>query len=173
MERGWAYGRLRDECGMTQEQIAAALGCSVSTVSRYQSLLELSDGTQKKVYSGTISTERAVQAVAKHRKKSRETGAPKKPINLTKPDHDHFSPNHHLANKAKVMCDAREHDGRRRFAGACHACWETVIRQDESTVQKTSWETAGMHTPFLAPISPDGAIRTDATLRANGNGHVS
>ena len=37
-----------------------------------------------------------------------------------------------LARKAAGICDAREHNARRRIGKiACGQCWETFIRQDE------------------------------------------
>jgi ParB family transcriptional regulator, chromosome partitioning protein len=164
MEKAEAYGRLRDEFGLTLAEIAKQSGLTTSTIGYYLTLLELSDKSKDDVRTGKMSADRAVSAVREHRKKDRVKKG-QKPVNVGW-EPDAFNDRHHLNKKARTMCVAREHSGRRRFAGACHACWETVIRQDQSKVDAVEYGDAGLGTvPFVPPIpiTPDGAIRTNAT----------
>ncbi len=155
MDRAKAYGRLRDELNMTQAQIAQRLGVDTSTVSRYLSLLELSDKSQQAVRTGRLTVEDAIAAIQKHRAQARRKKG-QMPIDAGW-EPDHLGPGHHLAKKARVMCDAREHNSRRRLGGtACGACWETVIRQDEArAIAVQIREQSGE----LSPITADGSIR--------------
>jgi ParB/RepB/Spo0J family partition protein len=173
MERAEAYGRLHNEFGLTQTQIAKQTGFTTTTIGYYMSLLELSEDSKQKVREGKMSADRAVSAVREHRQKNRSKEG-KKPVNLGW-DPDPFNPTHPQNKKAKVMCAAREHGGRRRYAGACHACWEMAIRQDQTTIDTADYGDAGLAIPFvspapLMPISPDGDIRTDWHPTNNGNG---
>lgn len=160
MERAKAYGQLRNEGKMTQDQIAEKLGVTASTVSRYMALLELSDRSQTDVRTGKLSVEKAVDAVQRNRAKNRQKEG-KKPVDVGW-EPDHFSVNHHLARKARVMCDARDHNNRRRHGGACGACWETVIRQDQDRVNRAAELSDSVP---LVPISPDGNIRVSGGVR--------
>lgn len=167
IERARAYGRLRDEFHMTQEQIADRCGFTVSTVSRYLTLLELSDKAQKDVHEGRLKVERAVQIVQEHRAKGRKKEG-KKPIDVGW-EPDHFSKNHRLAKKAAIMCQARECSGRRRLGGACGDCWERVIRADERKAVTVELGEAGLDLPaamLAIPISSDGAIRANGVRGA-------
>lgn len=168
MERAEAYGRLRDEGGMSQGEIAQRLSLNTSTVSRYLSLLELSDKSKNDVRTGKLSVENAITAVKKHRAGQRKKEG-KKPVDVGW-EPDHFTRNHHLARKAQTMCDAREHTGRRRLGGvSCGQCWETVIRQDEAKVQHAMFmeqlKEAGlsMNVPFLPPIMTAGTQKPNGT----------
>jgi ParB family chromosome partitioning protein len=163
MEKAKAFGRLRDEFDMTMAQIANSIGVDTSTVSRYLALLELSDRTQKRVASGSLSVDDAIKAVRIQRAKNRKE-AGHKPADVGW-EPDHFTKDHHLAKKARTMCDAREHTGRRRIGKiACGQCWETVIRQDEVKVQQVQFQEAGISVPFLPPIMTAG------TRKSSGNG---
>ena len=119
-----AFGRLRDELKMTQPQIAAETGISLSNVSNSLALLELSVDTQERVRDGKLPAGEALRLVrrrraAQRRKKggSGQTGAVWEP--------DTFTVKHPLARNAVVLCDARQHNSRRRlgragaFPGAC------------------------------------------------------
>lgn len=162
MERAVAYGRLRDEAGMTQTQIAQRLSLNVGTISRYLSLLQLSDKSQEDVRTGKLSVENAVKAVQKHRAKVRKK-AGKKPVDVGW-EPDHFTDRHHLAKKARRMCDAREHNARRRLGNiACGQCWEDAIRQDQTTVLHSAYLDAkrdSFQPTFMPPFeTADGAAR--------------
>ena len=148
MERARAYGRLR-EFGRTQKQIAELLGVKDHTISRYLSLLELAPQAQKRVENRQLSVEDATAIIAKHRAKVRESKGQLPTSVGWEPDH--FTEKHFLARKAKKTCDVREHNNRRRRGGACDQCWETVIRQDEATVQQAAWREQGHDIPFLSP----------------------
>jgi ParB/RepB/Spo0J family partition protein len=164
MEKAEAYGRLRDEFGLNQTEIAKRTGFSTATIGYYLSLLELSDKSKNDVRIGKISADRAVSAVREHRKTNKEKDGKKLDLGW---DPDPFSTSHPLAKRAGVMCVARGHKGHRRFGGACHACWEVVIRQDQSNIDYVDYGNSGLAVPFvpplLVPISPDGGIRTDMT----------
>jgi ParB/RepB/Spo0J family partition protein len=164
VERAKGYGRLRDEFGMTQEQIAARFGLTPGTIGRYLSLLELSDKSQKAVRDGRLSVENAIKAVQGNRAKNRKKEG-KKPIDVGW-EPDHFSEHHILAKKAKVMCDEMGHSTRRRYGGACHACWEVVIRADQTRLNHAMRLSDSV--PFIppVPITPDGAIRANGVTGA-------
>lgn len=155
MERAKAYGQLRDDYGMTQEQIGKRLGLTPSTISRYLSLLELSDKSKKAVRDGKVSVEQAVQAVQKHRAVTRKKNG-QAPIDVGW-EPDFFSRSHILAKKAEAMCDALEHSNRRRLGGiACGNCWNLVTRQDERKIVMAEY---GLTVPM--PITADGGVRVD------------
>ena len=162
VERAKAYGRLRDEAGMSQAMIAKRLGLSETTIGRYLSLLELSDKSIDAVKEGRLSVERAVTIITKHRAKQRKK-AGKKPLDVGW-EPDHFTKKHHLAKRAKLMCDAREHTSRRRLGDiACGQCWEDAIRQDQTTVLQAAYQDAqkeSSNVKFLPPFqTADGAAR--------------
>jgi ParB family transcriptional regulator, chromosome partitioning protein len=163
MERAEAYGRLRDENGMTQSSIARMLGLTDSTIGRYLSLLELSDKSKNAVRDGRLSVEKAVDAVQKHRAIRRKKQG-KKPIDVGW-EPDHFTDKHHLAKKARVMCDARNHSSRRRLGNiACGQCWEDAIRQDQTTVLQAAYNDGQKEKAKLTFVPPfataDGASRS-------------
>jgi ParB family chromosome partitioning protein len=151
MERAVAYGRLRDEVGMNLVQIATLIGQSESNVSRILGLLELNDKSRDAVRSGKLTVTHALDAVTRTRQKARKQKG-HKPLDVGW-EPDHYTRHHALAKKAAGMCDAREHNLRRRlgrdsgFAGACGQCWETVIRLDQTVVLKAEFRAAGVHIP--------------------------
>lgn len=167
MERAKAYGRLRDEFGMTQEQIAESQGLTGGSISRYLMLLELSPKSQNDVRTGKLGVERAIEVIKGQRAKDRKREG-KKPVDVGW-DPDPFSASHPLAKKAKTMCETREHSGRRRFAGGCHACWEMVIRIDQDKVNQARMKDADTSVVFQPPIPdlPNGAY---AATKSNGLG---
>jgi ParB family chromosome partitioning protein len=155
MEKAHAFEALMRETGKNQSEVARMIGVNSSTVGRYLSLLELAPQAQKRVSDGTLSVEDAIDAVIKHRAKARKDKGQAavdpgwEPLYLAK--------THPLAKKARTMCDAREHNNRRRLDGvACGQCFETVIRQDQSTVDRMEYneafKNAGLSVPFTAPI---------------------
>lgn len=168
MEKSKAYSRLRKE-GMTQAQIARAVGVHDSTVARYLALDELAPAAQERVRKGTLSVDNALDAVKRHRATGRKKEG-KKPIDPGW-DPDHFTRRHHLARKAETMCNAREHNGRRRlgreagYDGACGQCWETCIRQDQSTVDRVEYQGMGFDVPFIAPVMTAGTKTATANHR--------
>jgi ParB/RepB/Spo0J family partition protein len=147
IERAQAYGRLRDEFGLTQKQIGEQEGRHGSTISDHLLLLELTEDTQKRVADGSLSIGKAKQLVkrkraADRRKKggSGQTGAVWEP--------DWFTSKHPLFRKAAALCDLRAHNSRRRFGrtktspGACGECFETLIREDERLVVTATAQSA-------------------------------
>lgn len=162
LERAEAYGRLRDEAGMSQADIARRLGLHDSTIARYLSLLELSDKSKEAVKEKRITVEKAIAAVQKHRASQRRRKG-KKPAEVGW-EPDHFTKKHHLAKRARVMCDAREHNSRRRLGDvACGQCWEDAIRQDQTTILQAAYlegQREKMNPTFLPPFhTADGAAR--------------
>lgn len=136
IEKAKAMGRLRDEGDKTSSQIARAVGMSDATVCNYLALLELDDASQERVREGSLPVAAAVQAVRKTRAKARKRAGhsdQRKSMALTW-EPDHFTDTHPLARKAGALCDAREHNARRRIGPACGACWEVVIRDDQTVV---------------------------------------
>lgn len=168
MEKAKAYGRLRDEFGMTQAQIATEAGLHISSISRYLKLLDLAPQAQERVAKGTLKVEDALAAVTKHRAKQRVKEG-KKPVDVGW-EPDHFTDMHHLAKKARVMCDAREHTSRRRLGPACGQCWEDAIRQDQTTVLQAAYLEAkrdSFQPTFMPPFNTaDGEVRNGVV----GNG---
>lgn len=161
IERAKAYARLRDEFGMTQREIAKRLHFTETTIGRYLSLSELSDKSQRDVLSGKLSVDNAVKAVKMARGKKRVQSG-KKPIEVGW-EPDHFTSHHHLAKKAKNLCDAREHNRRRRLGGvACGQCFEDAIRQDQTTVLQQAYLDAqreGNNPVFMPPFMTANGIK--------------
>lgn len=162
MDRAVAYGRLRDDCGMTQRQIATMLHLNETTIGRYLSLLDLAPKHQEEIRSGKMPVERAIKVITEHRKRMRAKQG-KKPVDVSW-EPEHFTSKHPLAKKARVICDAREHTSRRRYDGvACGQCFEEAIRQDQTKVLQAAYLDAqreGVNPVFLPPfISADGKPR--------------
>jgi ParB/RepB/Spo0J family partition protein len=151
MERARAYGKMRDEFGLTQHQIADRLGVKTWTVSRYLSLMDLAPQAQKRVEDGKLKVDDAIAAVKKHRAKERDKKG-HAPVDVGW-EPDFFSDKWFLARRAINTCRAREHNSRRLLwpNGACGACCDTVIRQDEAKVQATSLRDQGFDVPFQSP----------------------
>lgn len=147
IERAIGYGKLRDEYGMTQQQIAQAQGITDATVNHYMALLELDFKSQERVIRGSVTVNDAVKAVRAHRQQRRKKEG-KKPATVFW-EADWFTASHPLARKAATICDARQHTRRRRlgkkyqYAGACGECWETAIRQDQDVVGALKGEVGG------------------------------
>lgn len=142
MERAHAYDRLRKEMGMNATQIAIQLGLSVSAVTDSLSLLELAPATQKRVRDGKLGVTEAKRLVRAHRAQvRRQAGQPR--VGATW-EPKWFAPTHPLAKAATAMCDARDHQLRRRFGGACGQCWELVIRRDQEIIDKALAESGDL-----------------------------
>jgi ParB family transcriptional regulator, chromosome partitioning protein len=150
VERAEGYGRLRDEFGLTQAQIAHQMGLSVSVIAKSLALLELSNDTLERVRNGSLPVGEALSAVYRRRAAVRrrkggtgQTGAVWEP--------DWFTVKHPLAKQAAALCDGRGHNSRRRhgkagyFPGACGECWESVVRADERIVAATAEASAAWH----------------------------
>jgi len=140
MEKAVAMGQLRD-LGLTGSRIAKAIGMTDATVSAYLTLLELDKSTQARVRDGRLPMMDAVRAVRKTRAldRARSGKADRGETTAASWEPDHFTAGHPLARNAAALCDAREHNLRRRIGKlACGQCWETVIRQDERVVNAVS-----------------------------------
>lgn len=133
IEKAEAMGKLRDR-GYTATRIASSVGLSQSTVSYYLAFLDMDEKTRAGILAGTVQVGDAIAAVRGARKRYRaRTGQRPKDMRLTW-EPDHFTTQHPLARKARAMCEAREHNNRRRIGKiACGQCWETVVRADERT----------------------------------------
>lgn len=140
IEKARAFGRLRDEFGLANTEIAAQCGLSAGTVGNFLELLELSPALQERVWKGpqdkrrnVIQVGEARQMVRRMRRAERKrktggngrTGAVWEPL--------WFASTHPLARKAEARCDVMGHNARRRlgasgksFAGACGQCWQAV-----------------------------------------------
>lgn len=135
MDKAEAMGSLRDH-GYSNVAIGRAIGLADGTVSTYLSLLELSKASREKVRSGELTMSDAVAAVRRTRERTRKaTGQRSRgEAAALSWEPDHFTPSHPLARRAQALCQAREHNNRRRIGKtACGQCWETVIRVDERT----------------------------------------
>ena len=161
VERAEGYGRLRDEFGLTQAQIAHQTGLSVSVIAKSLALLELSADTLEQVRKGTLQVGEAQRLVGRHRAAARrreggsgQTGAVWEP--------DWFADRHPLARRAAALCDGRGHNSRRRlgksgrFPGACGECWESVIRADERIVIAATAEAAAAWHELAGSEPPAG-----------------
>lgn len=140
IEKAEALGRLRDEEGWRSTRIAKALGITDATVSTYLALLELAPATRNKVASGQLPVADAVRAVraARAQRSVGAGGSDQRQAAAATWEPDHFTSQHPLARKAKALCDAREHNNRRRLDKvACGQCFESVIREDERLVVTT------------------------------------
>ena len=171
MERAWAYGRMAKELGMDQGQIGARVGLHATTISRYMALLELADKHQQEVFEGKLKVEDAIRIVERHRAQVRKKAG--KPAVGAVWEPDHFTDKHHLARRARKICDAREHTARRRLGNiACGQCWEEAIRQDQTTVLQAAYidsQRDEQNPVFMPPFATaDGAARPGVV--ANGLG---
>lgn len=133
MERARAYGRLRQEFGMTGSDIARATGLSTSTITNSLILLELAPASQEKVAAGTLPVGEAIRALRRQRKleRRRKTGGSGRTGAVWEPDW--LTSTHMLALAAEARCDVMGHNLRRRigrrrkYRGACGQCWQVVI----------------------------------------------
>lgn len=132
-----ALGRLRD-AGWPPQRISRATSMSLSSVNRYLSLLDLDEASRARVQAGIVGVGTAIAAVKETRAADRQRHGYAKPgpqrrATVMPP---HFSATHPLSEDARVRCELAAHDGQKiggrgSFPGACGACWEGVIRQDE------------------------------------------
>jgi ParB family chromosome partitioning protein len=153
IEKAEAMGRLR-KAGYTNKQIAVAVGITDATVSTYLALLELSKDSQDRVARGLLPVGDAVSAVRKVRARERERGGGKAHGAALTWEPDHFTGQHPLARAAARLCDAREHNLRRRIGKvACGQCWETAIRQDERVATGALAGAAPESPRFLEPAA--------------------
>jgi ParB family chromosome partitioning protein len=137
IEKADAMGRLRNEEGWSAKKIARAIGMTDATVYNYLALLELDDKTKRKVAARQLGVFDALKAVRKARAlRAVSTGhADHRESMAATWEPDHFTAQHPLARKARLLCDAREHNNRRRLGKvACGQCFESVIREDERLV---------------------------------------
>jgi ParB family chromosome partitioning protein len=133
MDKADAMGTLRSK-GYSVARIARSTGFAEGTVYSYMALLDLDVRTRQMVREGRLSSADALAGVRAARKLQRKKAGRPAVGPLWEPDH--FTGQHQLARKARALCDAREHTGRRRVGKvACGQCWETVIRQDERTAE--------------------------------------
>lgn len=154
VEKARALGRLRDEKGMTQTEIAAATGWHLSTVSRYMTLHELSPRTQAAVASGQLGVEDAIRLVRQQRTKQRRRKG-HKPTTGAQWEPDWFTATHPLARTARQLCQVVRQHSKRRLLGkvACGECWDTAIREDQTLVVEMRYKQA----PPATFMPPNGA----------------
>ena len=135
IEKAEAMGALRDR-GYSNLAIAKATGLADATICTYLALLDLDASSQEKIRNRELAVSVAVEAVRKTRARQRQRAGQKNRsagMRLSWAP-DHFTERHPLARQANELCDAREHNMRRRIGKvACGQCWETVIRADERT----------------------------------------
>lgn len=136
MDKAEALGKLREK-GRTVAEISRQIGLAEPTIYSYLSLLELDAASRARVRRGELAASEAMEAIRRTRKKRRRReGKPEMGGGQWEPDH--FTAQHPLARRAQALCNGREHSMRRRVGRlACGECWETVIRDDERTVQAT------------------------------------
>jgi ParB family chromosome partitioning protein len=155
MEKARAYGRLRKEAHLTQAEIARRVGTDDSSVARYLMLLEIPTKAQKLVEDKKLKVSDAIDA-AKRGRAAKRKGKGHKPIDQGW-EPDHFTKSHHLAKRAKALCDAREHNNRRRLDGvACGQCFEDAIRQDQTTILQAAYldqQRDNTRPTFMPPFS--------------------
>jgi ParB family chromosome partitioning protein len=132
MERADGYQSLVRK-GMTAVEIGKLTGMAPSTVTNDLALLELSDDTQDRVRAGKLTATEALRIVRRHRRdRRRRKGQPDRGAHW---EPDWFTGRHPLARIAKAMCDAREHNSRRRLGNvACGQCFEDAIRADQRKI---------------------------------------
>lgn len=136
MERADGYQALADR-GMTAVEIGKLVGLHSSTVTNDLALLELSKDTQDRVRSGKLPVAEALRIVRRHRKNQRRRkGQPDRGAHW---EPDWFTDRHPLARIAKAMCDAREHNSRRRLGNvACGQCFDDAIRADQRKIDEAT-----------------------------------
>jgi len=131
MEKAWAFGRLRDEFGLTGAQIAEQTGLSTSTVTNHLLLLELAPKAQQRVANKEIPVSEARRLLRRVRKDTRARKGQKPMAPMWEPDW--LARTHPLAQTAEDRCDRMGHTRRRRIGNvACGQCWEKVLTADLS-----------------------------------------
>jgi ParB/RepB/Spo0J family partition protein len=159
VEKARAMGALREH-GYTSVQIAKAIGVTDATVSNYLALLDLDKGSLEKIKAGQLGVVDALAAIRKVRaRQRRKDGKPDRGEAMAATwEPDHFTASHPLARKATALCEAREHNMRRRVGKvACGACWETVIRDDQTKVVAALGNHAAAAPPVPSFLAPAGA----------------
>lgn len=131
MERAEGFGRL-SKLGMSATDISRVTGLHISTVTNGLALLEFTEADREKIRSGELPVTEALKIIRRVRARQRRKAG--KPQVGTVWEPDHFTRQHPLARVATAMCDAREHNSRRRRGGACDHCWEDAIRQDQTRI---------------------------------------
>lgn len=123
MEEARALKGLKDS-GMTLMEIATSIGKSDAFVS-------------DRIVLNTLPLELATKLISKRIQVTEATrlakllaGRPPEAIDRGW-DMPHFAATHPLHVHARARCRAQQHKLRRRIAGACGACWEHVIREDQ------------------------------------------
>lgn len=122
-----AYYALTQD-GMTVPEIAHRTGISAKTIRERLALRDLPDQAQQMVRTGELRLGQANQLARQVRTTRRgtvTTGVP------TPRAPQHFTATHPLGEAAHVACDLAGHPSAGRLGGACGACWETAIRDDE------------------------------------------
>lgn len=167
IEKARSFGRLRDECHLSQAEIARSGGFHPSTVATSLALLELAPGAQEKVRNGQLGVGEALKIVRRHRRKQRaaRTGGSGRAGAVWEPDH--FTRSHALSVKAEAMCDVRGHTSRRRRGGACDLCWEDTIRADQRLIDQLEFQQ--LTQDVLCP-PPSWPPETPAPRAAGSNG---
>lgn len=172
IERARAYARLRDEFGLSPQEIANRLHLTRATIDRYLLLSQLSVKSQADVLAKKLPVDDAVRLVREHNRRDRKKQG-KKPIEVGW-DPEHFTDKHVLARKARTMCEARDHHSRRKIGKvACGPCWETVIRNDQTTVLRVEYEQAvaegkGKTFQFLPAIMTPATNGSAPLVEENG-----
>lgn len=162
--RAKAYRRLMTEARLNQSQVAARIGCSVSSVSNALALLELAPNIRKQVEEGKLSQADALAFVHRRRIAVRQKEGSSGLTGATGTwEPELFTVHHQLARRAEGLCDARGHNNRRRrvkskgFAGACDGCWSDVIREDQRVI-----DTATRAAAYKWQLPPELQARLDA-----------
>ena len=123
IEEAVALKGLRDS-GLTLMQIAQKIGKSDAFVHDRLILNELPDELRQKVINKELRVTSAV--------KMARLLAGRSPDKLDRGwDTPHFAKSHPLWPLAYSRCQELEHGLRRRIVGACGACWEQTIREDQ------------------------------------------
>jgi ParB family transcriptional regulator, chromosome partitioning protein len=118
------YRRLIDEGGLTQAEVAKAVGVAQGRVSHRLALLNLTPAEQDALRRGDITTQ-AGYLSGRERGGRRMQGEQRRPKPRRVP---HFTVQHALAEDAGGRC---EHETTLKLGIACGPCWEQTIRDDE------------------------------------------
>ena len=130
VELAQAFGKLRDDYGLTLQQIADRAGKAQSTVSYHLGLLLLTEDSRDRLAAGQISAKDAHDAIGRGRRQAKARGDLPPARGTIKAEPPHLAWRHELAADVANRCGLR-HLNRPKVGPGCGQCWEITIRIDQ------------------------------------------
>ncbi|MDF2847103.1 MAG: parB-like partition protein [Oerskovia sp.] len=154
IEEARAFNRLKVIHRLTDAGVGERVGRHQVYVSGRLALLALSPQEQEEIRAGQRTLG---ESIARGRVKAGNVRSPRQTTRW------HFGSEHDLAGKARARCARLQHPRGNRLNGvACGACWETVIRTDQTRQLHDHSARAGECTLCGAPIAVAAVAATSA-----------